>query len=229
VLKGTRQEIKNELKSRTEKIQRKVFEMFGDYSRDIDFSFIALFSTLYNHELNLEFEGSGASPRDRIVLSSPKAIPSLLAVLAETGYINWKECRALIMQLPKLLSSPNIALFEYSGIDLISQSSHQGMLYSMGTASVGKASRNPYRVFHIMTEKRSTVLQEILMTASESKLSNLLCIVPKIDLQKRASIVHFWFSMGWQLEEVRFDDVSFIFEGFQRAQKTKDKPVVLLG
>jgi transketolase N-terminal domain/subunit len=67
------------------------------------------------------------------------------------------------------------------------------------------------------------------MTASESKLSNLLCIVPKIDLQKRASIVHFWFSMGWQLEEVRFDDVSFIFEGFQRAQKTKDKPVVLLG
>ncbi|MCE1246211.1 MAG: hypothetical protein LWY06_06185 [Firmicutes bacterium] len=229
MLKGTRQEIKNELKQRTEKIHRKVFELFGDYSRDIDFSFIGLFSVLFNHELNLESDAPGAPARDRLVVSNPRTLPSLIAVLAESGYLNWKECKATIMQLPKLLTSPNIALFEYSGIDLIAQSSYQAMLYSIGAASVGKASRNPYRVFHVMTEKRSTMLQEILMSASESKLSNHISIVPKVDLQKRASIVHFWFSMGWQLEEVRFDDTAFIFEGLQRAARTREKPVVMLG
>lgn len=227
-MQKSHQEIKLELKNKTESIQKKVHDVFGDYVRDIDFSSIPLFSVLYNQILKHDPKNPASVHRDRLVVSSLKVLPSLLAVLADSEYINWKECREMILQIPKLFSSPNIALVNYPGTDLITQNLYFGMTDAIGEALIGSQIRSKYRVYHILNEKRSTRLQTILTSASLSKLSNITAIIPYIDMQKRPSAIHFWFSMGWQLEEVRFDDTSLIYGGLNRALQGKEKPQVLI-
>lgn len=224
----SRQEIKAELKDRTEELQKKVIDVFGDYSRDIDFSSLNLFATLLYQVMNADSQNPGKAGRDKLVISDFRVMPSLLAVLADVGFINWKECRDMILQLPKLFSSPNIALANYPGLDLASHNPYLGMTTSLGEALVGKRARCNYRVYHILGEKRSTRIQNMLMTASSSHLNNITAVIPNLEIQKRPSVIHFWFSMGWQLEEVRFEETSSIFEGFLRAARGKEKPQVLL-
>ncbi|MCD4784645.1 MAG: hypothetical protein K8T10_12560 [Candidatus Eremiobacteraeota bacterium] len=228
-MRPSRHEIKAELTDKTEIISKKLYSIFGDYARDIDFSGIRLFTCLFYNELRHDPRNPGWVGRDRLVISNPKLIPSLLAVLAQAGYINWKECHDVIIQLPKFFSGSNIALVNYPGVEFMTQIPYQGMLFSLGAALVGKRSRKEYRVYHVTDDKRSTQLQDALISASGMKLENLTTIIPDIDMQKRSSIIHFWFSMGWQLEEIHFDDVSSIYEGFYRAARAKEKPKIILG
>ena len=225
----SRQEIKKELKEKTEKIQDKVIDIFGNYTKDIDFSFIELFSVLLNNEMKTDLQNPDWHGRDRLIISHIRVIPSLLAVLADTGFIKWKDCHDLIVSMPKFFSTPNMALINYPGVELIVGDPLISMTHALGASILGSNTRSQFRVYHVLPDKRNTRLQEILMLAATQKISNLTAIVPDIEMQKRPSTIHFWFSMGWQLEEVRFDETSSIFEGFYRASRAKNKPQVILG
>lgn len=225
----SRQEIKAEIRDITEKVRNKVIDIFGNYTRDIDFSFIDLFSVLLHKEMKHDVNNPEWQGRDRLIISHIRTIPSLLAVLADLGYIKWKDCHDLIISMPKFFATPNMALINYPGVDLIVGDPHTSMVHAMGAALLGQESRTPFRVYHVLPDKRNTKLQEVLMLAAERKMCNLTSIVPDIEMQKRPSTVHFWFSMGWQLEEVRFDDSASIFEGFFRASRAKGKPQIILG
>lgn len=225
----SRNEMKDDLKMKAEHLKQKVHEVFGDHVKDIDFSCIDLFSVLYFNEMRYEVEDPGWAVRDRLVVSNLKVIPSLLAVLAQVGYINWKECHDMVLNLPRLFSNPNLAIVSYPGVDFITDSPYLGMIFSIGSAMAGRQNRQEYRVFHVVSDRRSTVLQQAMMTASSAKLGNLTSIIPYVEANKRSTSMHFWFSMGWHLEEIRFDDFNSIFEGFWRSSRSKGKPQVLLG
>lgn len=225
----SRQEIKKELKTRSEKIWNQVNGIFGDHARDIDFSCIELFTVLFYHEMRHEPENPAWAGRDRLVVTNLKVIPSLFALLADLGYISWKEFQSLVIKLPKLFSNPNLALVNYPGVEIIIDSPYMGAIQSLGYAVSGTRSRLEYSVYHITTEKCTPLLQEALLTASSQKLVNFTSIIPFLDVQQRSSAIHFWFSMGWKLEEIRFDDLNNIFEGFARASRGRGKPKVLMG
>lgn len=225
----SRQEIKDNLKSRSIKIKNKVTEYFGDHMKDIDFSQVELFTVLFFSEIRHKPENPGWTGRDKLVVSNLKSLPSLLAVLAESGFINWKEFHDLIVKLPRFFSNPNLSLINYPGVEFISDSPYQGMIQSLSYALVGKKSRSECRVYHVLSDKKSTALQEALITAADVKLNNLTAIMPFVEMQKRSAAIHFWFSMGWQVEEVRFDEPGNIYEGLARANRSKEKPQVLIG
>ncbi len=225
----SRQKIKAELKTRADSIKDQVKEVLGDYSRDVDLSHIALFTVLFSHEMRHEPDNPTWAGRDRLVVSNLKVIPSLLAVLADTGYFSWREFHGLMLRLPKLFGNPHIAMINYPGVDFISNSPYMGMIQSLGFALSGIKSRLEYNVYHILDESRTPALQDVLMSSSAHRLNNFTSIIPYLDIQQRSSCIHFWFSMGWQLEEVRFDDVNNLFEGFARASRSTAKPRILLG
>jgi len=228
-MKRSRQEIKAELKAAAKKVRKKVVDIFGNYARDINFSFLELFSVLFHSAMKHDIQNPGWLGRDRLIISDLKVMPSLLAVLAELGYISWKECHDLIIQLPKFFSAQGISLVKYPGVEFIVPDHHAGMVHALGEALMGQKSRTRYRVYHVLPDKRNTRLQEILMTTSAVKMKNLTTIIPFLEMQRRPATIQFWFSMGWQLEEVRFEDTSSIFEGFYRANKAREKPQVILG
>lgn len=225
----SRQEIKTELKARSDSIKDNIKEVFGDHARDIDFSHVDLFTILYHHEMRHEPNNPTWAGRDRLVVSNMKVIPSLFAVLADAGYFTWKEFHDILLRLPKLFANPHIALVHYPGVEFITDSPYLGMIQSLGFALSGARSRLEYSVYHITDETRTPILQDTLLTASANKLNNFTSIIPFLDLQQRSSTIHFWFSMGWQLEEIRFDDINNIYEGLARASRSRGKPRVLMG
>jgi len=225
----TKQEIKEELRSISDKIRMKVDEIFGDQARDFDFSYIDLFTVLYFYAMHHEPDNPTSKERDRLLISNIKVVPSLLAVLARIGYLNWREFHELVMVLPKLFSNPHMTLVNYPGVEFITNSLYLGTTQSLGSALVGLRSRQKFNVYHVLTEKCTPSLQEALLTASSCKMNNLISIIPFLDIQQRSNCIHFWFSMGWQLEETRFDDINRIFEGFARASRSREKPRVFLG
>lgn len=224
-----RQEIKEELSIRSENIKNRVNEVLGSISRDVDFSYIELLTVMFHYQLRHDPSNPGWSGRDKLVVSNLKVLPSLLALLADVGYIKWREFHSLVLKIPGFFKNPNVSLVKYPGIDFIIDSPFLGMVHSMGYALMGSSSQAQFRVYHILTEQRSASIQKTLISTAENKLSNLTCIIPFLDLQKRATSIHFWFSMGWQLEEVRFAEINSIFEGFHRTARSKEKPQILIG
>jgi len=222
-------DIKDDLKARSDRVSLKVNDLFGDHVRDIDFSFINLFTLLFYHTMRHKPDDPLWSGRDRLIISDLKVIPSVLALMADTGYISWKDCRELVIKLPRFFSNPNVSLTDYPAVDFITNSPYLGMIQSMGYALSGRQSRSEFRVFHVLTDRRSTNMQDALLAASKEKLCNLFAIIPFIDLQKRSGIMHFWFSMGWQPEEARFEELGSIFDGLLRVMSKPQKPSILLG
>jgi transketolase len=225
----SRQETREQLLVYKKAIDDKLFELYGQAKENINFSFIDLFTVLFYDEMKHDPQNPAMSSRDKLVVSNLEAIPSLLAVLADTEYITWKEFHELLTGLSKFFANPNLSLVNYPGVDFITGSPYLGMVQSIGYAVTGRRTRQPYRVYHVSGDKRTAAMQETLMSAGEARMTNLKCVVPFLELQRRAASMQFWFSMGWQLEEVKFDDVKSIYEGFYRASSSKTKPQVLLG
>jgi transketolase len=225
----SRQEAKEQLHRHTQAIKENLLEIYGKSIDDIDFSCIELFTTLFYSEMKHDPHNPSMNNRDRLVVSNLSAIPSLLAVLADAGYITWKEFQELLLGMSRFFTNPNLAMVNYPGVDFITGSPYLGLVQSIGYAVTGRRARHQYRVYHVSGDKRTVAIQEALMSATESRMTNLKCIVPFLDYQRRVASMQFWFSMGWQLEEVRFDDVKSVYEGFYRASGAKMKPQVLLG
>lgn len=225
----SRQEIKDELKACSVQVRQKVDELCGDYARDVDFSYVPFFTVLFFNEMRHQPDNPTWPGRDRLIVSNMKVVPSLLAVLAHAGYFTWKEFGGLLVRLPKLLAGSSLAMISYPGVEFVTDEPYHGMIHSLGFALAGAKSRQEYRVYHVLNESRSPVMQEVLLAASQGRLGNLACIIPFLDLQQRSSTLHFWFSMGWQLEEVRFEDTGQVFEGFARSSRAAGKPRILMG
>jgi transketolase len=225
----SKQEKIEELKLHSNKIQEKIKELFSDHIKDIDFSYINLFTVLLFSEMHHDPQNPGWAGRDRLVISNLKAIPSLFAVFAQIGYINWKEFHDLVLKLPRLFSNPNLALVNYPGVDFMTDSAYYGMMQSLGYALSGRYNRQEFRVYHVLPDKRSTGVQGALISAASAKLTNFTSVIPFLDLQKKSAAAHFWFSMGWHIEEVKFEELSSIFEGFARISRSREKPQAMLG
>lgn len=224
-----RQEIKEELTQISQRVGEKLSELFGDHQREVNFSALNLFLVLFHKHIRFKADTPEWPGRDRLVISNLKVVPSLFAVLADVGFISWKEFQDLVMTLPKFFGNRNIALVGYPGVDFITDDPHHGMFFSLGQAQVGRQSRSDFRVYHVLSDKRTVTMQDALLTASSAKMKNLTSIIPFVERHERSATTHFWFSMGWQPEESRFDDVASIYNGLKRISSVSDKPQVLLG
>jgi transketolase len=225
----SRSEAREQLHRHSAAIKDRLLEIYGNSINEIDFSYIELFTVLFYSEMKQDSQNPGMNNRDRLVISDLCAIPSLLALLADTGHITWKEFQELLLGMSRFFANPNLAMVNYPGVDFITGSPYLGMIQSIGYAITGRRARQQYRVYHVSGDRRTAAIQDVLMSSAESRLLNLKCIVPFLDYQRRTASMQFWFSMGWQLEEVKFDDVKSIYEGFYRASGAKMKPQVLLG
>jgi len=175
--------------------------------------------------------------RDRVFWSAGHKAPALYIALAGAGYFPLDDT----VKLRKLWSGfeghPN--RLTLPGIELSAGSLGQGLGVAIGCALNAQLEKKDYRVYSILGdgELDEGSLWEAIMCASHYKLDNLTAIVDRNDLQidgptkevmSLEPLLSKWQAFGWNTLEIDGHNMKEILKSLDDAQKTKDKPTVII-
>jgi transketolase len=163
--------------------------------------------------------------------------PALYIALAEAGYFPLDDT----VKLRKLWSGfeghPN--RLKLPGLELSAGSLGQGLGVAIGCALNAKLEKKDYRVYTILGdgELNEGSVWEAAMCASHYKLDNLTAIVDRNNLQidgptkevmSLEPLLSKWQAFGWHTLEIDGHNMSQILSSLDEAEKTKDKPTVII-
>lgn len=202
-----------------------------------DFSVIDILAVLYLDQMNVNPENWEDENRDRFVLSKGHSVEAYYAVLAEKGFFPIEE---VIEQFStfgsKYIGHPNNKL---PGIEMNSGSLGHGLPVCVGMAAAGKMDKKSYRVYTVMGdgELAEGSVWEGAMAAAHYKLDNLCAVVDRNCLQisggteevmAHEDLGQRWSSFGWNVIQVRGNDVEALRDAFEEAKTVKGRPTVII-
>ena len=175
--------------------------------------------------------------RDRVFWSAGHKAPALYIALAEAGYFPLNDT----VKLRKLWSGfeghPN--RLKLPGLELSAGSLGQGLGVAIGCALNARLEKKDYRTFCILGdgELDEGSVWEAAMCASHYKLDNLVAIVDRNRLQIDGPTKEImcledlsakWQAFGWHTLEIDGHNMSQILSALDEAEKTKNKPTVII-
>lgn len=200
-------------------------------------SIIDILTYLYFEKMNIDPKNPKMKDRDRFILSKGHAAPALYAILSEKGYFDKNELSTLRKLGSILQGHPDSK--KCPGVDISTGSLGQGFSNACGIALGYKMNNSSSRVYAVLGdgEIQEGIVWEAIMSASKFKLDNLVAIVDNngIQLDGRTSEImpienlsETIKGFGWNVLECDGHDFSEIDKVFNVAEKTKDKPTVII-
>jgi len=197
-----------------------------------------VFAVLYHKVLHHRPDQPNWAERDRLVLSIGHVAPVLYATLAQMGYFPIEELQTLRKLGSRLQGHPGRD-FGLPGIELSAGSLGQGLSVALGMALADKMDKKNRRTYCILGdgELQEGSVWEAIMAATHHKTDNLCAVVDRNGLQidgpteqvmKLESLEDRWKSFGWKVIPVDGHDHLALLEAFDLAQKTKEKPSVII-
>jgi transketolase len=197
-----------------------------------------VFAVLYHKVLRHNPLNPDWVERDRLVLSIGHVAPVLYATLAHSGYFPVEELKTLRKLGSRLQGHPGRD-FGLPGIELSAGSLGQGLSVSLGMALADKMDNKSRRTYCILGdgELQEGSVWEAIMAASHHQMDNLCAVVDRNGLQidgpteqvmKLESLENRWKAFGWNVIIVGGHDQTALIEAFESAQKTREKPTVIL-
>jgi len=210
-----------------EELTNKVIEM-EKRGKKINRRMLNILTALFFHEMRHESTDPEWLGRDRLLISGAEWIEPLFLILSEAGYIPWGKYDSILSQKKSLLK-PDVLLYGIPGVEAIAHSPDFIFTLANGLALNGKTARLDYRVYFITEAIIDCLIQELAHCSSFFKMDNLTAIGWGLQENKRVDTIHQWFSLGWHIEEVDFDDLDSILQGFSSISRIRGKPSVALG
>jgi transketolase len=175
--------------------------------------------------------------RDRFVLSKGHACPVVYAALARRGFFPVEELWTLRKLGSRLQGHPDMR--KTPGIDATTGSLGQGISVACGLALAAKIDAGGYRVYTMVGcgESQEGQVWEAAMSAAHYKLDNLTAIVDYNRLQLDGTLAEImeieplaekWGAFGWRVLEIDGHSFAEILDALSTAQKTKDRPTVII-
>ncbi|MGE4542417.1 MAG: transketolase [Bacteroidales bacterium] len=197
-----------------------------------------VFAVLYHKVLRHNPLIPAWNERDRLVLSIGHVAPVLYATLAHAGYFPVEELKTLRKLGSRLQGHPGRD-FGLPGIELSAGSLGQGLSVALGMALADKMDNRSRRTYCILGdgELQEGSVWEAIMAASHHQIDNLCAVVDRNGLQidgptelvmKLESLTDRWKAFGWNVISVDGHDQTALIEAFESAQKTREKPTVIL-
>jgi len=194
-------------------------------------------AALYFNVMNIDPENPKKEGRDKFVLSKGHAAPVLYAALARRGYFDPSELLKLRKMGAMLQGHPDMK--GTPGVEMSTGSLGQGFSTAVGMAIAGKLDKKSDRVFALLGdgEMNEGLVWEAMMSAAHYKLDNLVAIVDHNGLQIDGPNAHVmgldplkekWESFGWNAIDVDGHDIEALLAAFEAADKTENKPTVLI-
>lgn len=197
-----------------------------------------LLAASYFHALEYRAEDPEWEGRDRFLLSIGHYAIALYAALMEAGVLPEEELATYGMDDSRL---PMSGMASYTpGMEITGGSLGQGLGIAVGMALGLKAKRNPAFVYNLMSdgELGEGSTWEAVMSATQWKLDNLICLVDfnnqQADGPTREALAvgdeaPKWAAFGWHAQEVDGNDMGALVAALDAARNhTEPRPRVVI-
>jgi transketolase len=229
-----------ELKEMAKKLRRHVITMIataGSGHPGGSLSAADIITALYFKVLRYSSENPQWSERDRFILSKGHAAPILYAALAEAGYFPVAEL-ATLRKLDSRLQGHADRKFT-PGVEMSAGSLGMGLSFGVGVALAARLDTRTYRTYVLLSDGECEEGQtwEAALSAAQFKLDNLTAIVDcngmqlsgwTCDIMNLEPLSRKWQAFGWRTIDIDGHDLDQILFACQRAEKTKNKPTIII-
>jgi len=175
--------------------------------------------------------------RDRFVLSKGHAAPAFYAVLARCGYFPLEDLVSLRKLGSHLQGHPDCKFTP--GVEVSTGSLGQGLSMANGISLALKLDGKPSRVYVLLGdgEVQEGQIWEAAMSAAHYKLDNLCAILDHNHLQIDGTVEEVmnieplsdkWRAFGWKVFNINGHDYAQILTAFDKAEKTKGQPSIII-
>ncbi|MCX5726424.1 MAG: transketolase [Candidatus Saganbacteria bacterium] len=235
------QEKIKELEERSKILRRHIVEMVNRAASGHpggSLSAADIITVLYFYKMRHDPKNPKWADRDRFVLSKGHAAPVLYAALAECGYFPIKYLETLRQIGSSLQGHPD--MLSLAGVEMTTGSLGQGLSAAVGMALAGRIDKKDYRIYCMIGDGESQEGQiwEAAMAAGHYKLDKLTVILDhnkfqidgKVeDIKGIQPIKAKWEAFRWHvIENVDGHNIKAIIEAFEKAEKVKGKPVIII-
>jgi transketolase len=238
MLRITETEIKS-LKLKAEEIRKRLIEIVytskgGHIGGSL--SSIEIETALYFHVMHIDQTHPEMSNRDRFILSKGHSVEALYSVLAARGFIKQSLLDTYGQFNSKLAGHPTKKI---PGIELNSGALGHGLSVGVGMSIGAKMSKSLFRTYVLMGdgEQGEGSIYEAAMSASHYKLDNLVAIIDRNTLQISGTTENVmalepmrqrWEAFGWEVFDVKGNDIEDIVNTFDKLDHTNLKPKLLI-
>jgi transketolase len=196
-----------------------------------------IMAALYFCRMRLDPSKPEWPERDRFILSKGHASAILYAALARRGFCplddlqGWGELECHLQGHPDCMKTP--------GVEMTSGVLGHGIAIGAGLALAGRMKGLGYRVYVLLGdgECQAGIVWEGAMMAAKYRLNKLTAIVDYNDVQLDGPVHEImplepfadkWRAFNWAVIEIDGHNVRQILEAFDLAEKTHDRPTVIL-
>jgi transketolase len=229
-----------ELKTMAKKLRRHVITMIataGSGHPGGSLSAADIITALYFKLLRYNPENPRWSDRDRFILSKGHAAPILYAALAEAGYFPVAEL-ATLRKLDSRLQGHADSKFT-PGVEMSAGSLGMGLSFAIGVALAARLDSKTYRTYVLLSDGECEEGQtwEAALSAAHFELDKLTAIVDNngiqlsgrtCDIMNLEPFARKWQAFGWHTIDIDGHDFDQILSACQRAEKTRNKPAVII-
>jgi transketolase len=235
----TDQEIKN-LKIKANDIRKSIIEMLllacsGHTAGSLGMADV--FAILYFHTLRHNPKNPLWKDRDRLVLSNGHICPVLYATMAHAGYFPVEELKTLRKFGTRLQGHPHREFLSF--VETSSGPLGSGLSQAVGMAIVDKIDGGIKNIYVILSdgEHDEGNTWEAIMLANKEKLSNLIVIVDRNNIQiggdtekvmPLGDLKNKYESFGWFTQEINGHDFFEINNAIFKAKNNKGYPSVII-
>ncbi|NQU98413.1 transketolase [Candidatus Woesearchaeota archaeon] len=196
-----------------------------------------IFAVLYFSVLNHKPKRPDWLDRDRLVLSNGHICAVRYAAMAHRGYFPVKELKTFRKLGSRLQGHPSY--LDMPSLESSSGSLGHGLSIAVGMALAAKLDNKNYKVYCVVSdgELNEGSSWEAVNAANKWALDNLIVIVDRNYIQISGRTEHVWpldpldkkfESYDWNVLEVDGHDIHKLLSVFERANKVKGKPVVII-
>jgi transketolase len=199
-----------------------------------------IFTALYFHTLKHDAKNPKWVDRDRLVLSNGHICPVLYATMAHVGYFPVEELLTLRKLGSRLQGHPHrefLPMLETSSGPLGS-----GLSQAVGMAladRIDNGKSTSKRIYCLTSdgEHDEGNTWEAIMLAGKEKLSNLVCVVDRNNIQIDGNtedimplepFVNKYITFGWNVIEVDGHNMEEIVDAFEKARAVFEKPTCIM-
>lgn len=199
-----------------------------------------IFAVLYFHTLKHDPKNPEWPERDRLVLSNGHICPVLYSTLAHAGYFPLEELKTLRKFGSRLQGHPHREFL--SALETSSGPLGSGLSQAVGMALADKMDHGvttQRRVYALLSdgELESGATWEAAMLAGKEKLSNLVAVVDRNNIQIEGyteevmpleSLSDKWRAWNWHVIEIDGHNIEEIVDAFSTAKSVFGKPTVII-
>jgi len=199
-------------------------------------SCIDILNVLYNSVMDITPENFSSFDRDHFIQSKGHSVEALYTVLLDCGFYKEEDLRTLNNFNSHFIGHPTKKVL---GVEHNTGALGHGLSVAVGMALGLKMDQKNHQVYALLGdgELSEGSVWEAAMTASKYELKNLTAIIDRNRLQITGSTEEVnpieplqdkFLSFGFNVIEVKGNDIASLVEVFKKPKKEKNKPNLII-